>query len=146
MPASALIDTGAILALLDRNDEWHIACVEAYNRTPLPLLTTEAVLAEVFHLTYRNLRDVRGVWKLLSSGAIRMALIENDELEQIQVLMDNYADHPMDFADATLVHLAARESLNLILTVDHNDFETYRIGGRKRFNILPIRMRGSGGD
>ncbi len=146
MPASALIDTGAILALLDRGDKWHVACVEAYNRTPLPLLTTEAVLAEVFHLTYRNLRDVRGVWKFLRSGAIRMALIANDELEQIQVLMDNYADHPMDFADATLVHLAARESLSLILTVDHNDFETYRIGGRKRFNILPIRMRGLGGD
>jgi hypothetical protein len=43
----------------------------------------------------------------------------------------------MDFADATLVYLAARESLSLILTVDHDDFETYRIGGRKRFSILP---------
>jgi hypothetical protein len=37
------------------------------------------------------------------------------------------------------VHLAARESLSLILTVDHDDFETYRIGGRKKFNILPRR-------
>jgi predicted nucleic acid-binding protein len=45
----------------------------------------------------------------------------------------------MDFADATLVHLAARESLSVILTVDHNDFETYRIGGRKRFTVLPAR-------
>ena len=45
----------------------------------------------------------------------------------------------MDFADATLVYVAARESINLILTVDHADFETYRIGGRKRFSILPAR-------
>jgi uncharacterized protein len=139
MAASALIDTGAILALLDRSDRWHRSCVEAYNNTRLPLLTTEAVLAEVFHLTYRNLRDVQGVWKLFSSGAIRMSAIENNELRQIQALMDNYADRPMDFADATLVHLAARESLSLILTVDHDDFETYRIGGRKRFTILPGR-------
>ena len=51
--------------------------------------------------------------------------------------MDDYADRPMDFADATLVHLAARESLSLILTVDHDDFETYRIRGRKKFSILP---------
>jgi predicted nucleic acid-binding protein len=55
--------------------------------------------------------------------------------------MDTYADHPMDFADATLVHLADRESISLILTVDHDDFETYRIGGRKRFMILPTRKR-----
>jgi predicted nucleic acid-binding protein len=47
----------------------------------------------------------------------------------------------MDFADATLVHLAARESISLILTVDHADFETYRIGGRKRFTILPGRKQ-----
>src|SRR5580698_3697484 len=141
MAAGALIDTGAILALLDRSDRWHWACVEAYNNTAVPLLTTEAVLAEVFHLTYRNLRDVTGVWRLLRSGAIRMSSISHEELPRIEALMDDYADHPMDFADATLVHLAGRESLSLILTVDHDDFETYRIGGRKRFTILPGRAR-----
>src|SRR5271169_2629853 len=137
MAVGALIDTGAVLALLDRSDRWHWPCVEAYNHTSLPLLTTEAVLAEVFHLTYRNLRDLTGVWRLLRSGAIRISPIANDELPQIEALMKDYADQPMDFADATLVHLAARESLSLILTVDHDDFETYRIGGRKRFTLLP---------
>jgi predicted nucleic acid-binding protein len=53
--------------------------------------------------------------------------------------MTKYRGRPMDFADATLVHLAARESLSLILTIDHDDFETYRIGGRKKFTILPGR-------
>jgi len=45
----------------------------------------------------------------------------------------------MDFADATLVRLAARESISTILTVDHDDFETYRIANRKRFTIFPAR-------
>jgi predicted nucleic acid-binding protein len=45
----------------------------------------------------------------------------------------------MDFADATLVHLAARERVNAILTVDHDDFETYRLPGRKKFTIFPGR-------
>ena len=75
----------------------------------------------------------------MRSGAIRMASIGHDEISSIRGLMDDYADRPMDFADATLVHLAARESLSTILTVDHDDFETYRIGGRKRFTILPGR-------
>ncbi len=53
--------------------------------------------------------------------------------------MDRYQDRPMDFADATLVHLARRESLSMIFTTDHDDFETYRIEGKQRFRIVPDR-------
>lgn len=136
---AGLIDTGAILALVDSDNEWHEACVEAYNHNRLPWLTTEAVLTEAFYLVRRNLRDDRAVWTLLRSGAIRMSVISNQELPELQALMARYADSPMDFADATLVHLAARERLSVILTIDHDDFETYRLPGRKRFTILPRR-------
>jgi len=53
--------------------------------------------------------------------------------------MVRYRDRPVDFADATLVHLAERESLTSVFTVDHDDFETYRIGARGRFRIAPVR-------
>jgi predicted nucleic acid-binding protein len=43
----------------------------------------------------------------------------------------------MDFADATLVYLAKRESLSVILTVDHEDFATYRIEGKRQFRVFP---------
>ena len=54
--------------------------------------------------------------------------------------MAKYADRPMDFADATLVLLARRLWLRTVFTVDFNDFETYRITGRKQFRTLPARM------
>jgi predicted nucleic acid-binding protein len=139
MAARALVDTGVLLALVSRSDAWHEAAVEAYQNIPLPLLTTEAVLTEAFHLSYRDLGDVTGVWKLLRAGAVQMATIEDDELPEIEALMRTYSDCRMDFADATLVHLAARESLSLILTIDRDEFETYRIGARKKFTILPAR-------
>jgi len=47
----------------------------------------------------------------------------------------------MDFADATLVHLAERESITTIVTTDLSDFQIYRIGGQKRFRILPGPLR-----
>lgn len=53
--------------------------------------------------------------------------------------MAKYRDRPMDLADATLVHLAQRESVFTVFTVDQDDFETYRIAGRKRFRMLPAR-------
>jgi predicted nucleic acid-binding protein len=140
-PPAGLIDTGAILALVDQDDEAHESCVEAYNGSRLPWLTTEAVLTESFHLVRRNLRSDRSIWTLLHSGAIVMSTIANEELPQIHALMSQYSDRPMDFADATLVHLAAREHLSLIFTIDRDDFSTYRLPNRKKFTIVPIRER-----
>ncbi len=112
MPANALIDTGAILALLDRTDRWHDSCVDAFHQLPLPLLTSEAVLTE-------------------------LGTIEHAELQHVHGLMSRYWDRPMDFADGTLVYLAKREFLSIILTVDHADFATYRIEGKRQFRVLP---------
>ena len=136
LPAG-LIDTGAILALVDRNDRWHESCVHAYNHNRLPWLTTEAVLTEAFHLVGRNLGDERAIWTLLHSGAVLMSSIANEELPQIHDLMAQYSDRPMDFADATLVHVATRERLSVVLTVDQDDFETYRLPRGKKFTVLP---------
>jgi hypothetical protein len=137
MAASALIDTGAILAILNRTDGWHKACVEAIDRLRLPVLTSEAVLTELFHLA--GSRQAENVWGYLRSGTVTLASIADDELPAIRSLMTQYADRPMDFADATLVYLANREGLSTILTIEHDDFETYRLAGRKRFRILPTR-------
>jgi uncharacterized protein len=139
MRANALIDTGAILAMLDREDRWHQACVDAFQQLRLPLLTSEAVLTELFHLVGDSRAEMEAAWTLLNTGAIVLATIEDSELRSIHTLMSRYWDRPMDFADATLVYLAKRESLSTILTVDHADFDTYRIEGRRRFRVLPAK-------
>lgn len=139
MTADALIDTGAILALLDRTDRWHGVCVDAFQQLRLPLVTSEAVLAELFHLVGDSRHEMETAWRLLRSGAIKLAAIEDSELSEVQALMSRYWDRPMDFADATLVYLARREGLSTIFTVDHADFETYRIEGRRRFRVFPAK-------
>src|SRR5580698_6202330 len=137
MAADALVDTGAILALLDRSDRWHSLCVDAFQQLRLPLVTSEAVLTELFHLVGDSRHEKDAAWTFLRSGAITLAVIEHSELPQMEALMSRYWDRPMDFADATLVYLAKRETLSTVFTVDHADFETYRIDGRRRFRILP---------
>jgi predicted nucleic acid-binding protein len=133
-----LIDTGAILALLNRQDRWHTICREALTTLTFPLATSAAILAEVFHLL-PGVRDVPRAWTFLKSGAVTVLPITDDDLPAIEALMDRYQDRPMDFADATLVHLARREALTTIFTIDHDDFETYRIEGKQRFRIVPDR-------
>jgi predicted nucleic acid-binding protein len=131
------MDTGAILALLDRKDRWHAVCLHEFQRLQLPLLTSEAVLTELFHLARNDHGGMEAVWTFIRSGAVQLAQIQDSELSQIHALMSRYWDRPMDFTDATLVYLAKRESLSTIFTVDHADFETYRIEGRRKFRILP---------
>jgi predicted nucleic acid-binding protein len=139
MPASGLIDTGAILALLDRSDRWHRICVEAFENLRLPLLTSEPVLTELFHLVGDSRHEKDAAWSFVRSGAIALGAIDTAELPHVQALMARYWDRPMDFADATLVYLAKREGLSTIFTVDHADFELYRIAGRRRFRALPAK-------
>lgn len=137
MAASVLADTGAILALLDRKDRWHRVCMATFGQLPLPLLTSEAVLTELFHLVGSRRADVESTWRFVRSGAVLLGPIDSAELADVNLLMSRYWDRPMDFADATLVYLAKRESISTVFTIDHADFETYRIGGRRRFRVIP---------
>ena len=139
MPVNAIIDTGAILALLDRDDRWHHACVEAFPSLRLPLATSAAVLAELFHLVGDSRREISAAWSFLRSGAVTVLSIDDSDVPALQSLIKKCHDRHMDFADATLVRLAQRESLSTIFTIDHDDFETYRIEGRRRFRIIPTR-------
>ena len=111
----------------------------AFARLQVPLVTSTAVLTEVFHLVGRGLHKRTAAWCFVRSGAVTVLPIDDADLAALDDLMRIYADRPMDFADATLVHLAERESLTTVFTVDHNDFETYRIGGRRRFRVVPGR-------
>ncbi len=139
MRAKALIDTGAILALLDRDDRWHHPCVDIFSSFRLPLFTSAAVLTELFHLIGDSHHEMSAAWSLLNADVVSMLSIDDGDKNALETLMKKYHDRPMDFADATLVYLARRESLTSIFTINHNDFETYRIEGRRKFRILPAR-------
>ena len=138
MRANALVDTGALLAILDRDDRWHSLCSEAFRQLRKPLLTSEAVLTELFYFVGQSRMELETAWSFLRTGAVYVCPLHDEEMPSLQALMVRYADRPMDFADATLVHLARRESVSTILTVDRADFNTYRIEGRRRFQVLPV--------
>jgi uncharacterized protein len=97
------------------------------------------VLTEFFYLAGRGPRAAATAWNFVRSAAITVLAIDDTDLPALDQLMRRYADRPMDFADATMVHLARRECLSTVFTVAHDDFETYRIDGRRRFRIVPGR-------
>src|SRR4051812_33925767 len=104
MPVPALADTGAILALLDKRDPWHVACLDATDELDLPLYTSFAVLAEVFHFVGPDARNIARAWEHIRDN-VTVVPMGDTELEGLQRLMAKYHDRPMDLADATLVLL-----------------------------------------
>ncbi len=139
MPAAALADTGALLAVLNPKDPWHASCVEVFERLPLPMATSAAVVTELLHFIGSEPQRLRNAWKFLRAGTITVLDIGDRDLAEIEELMLRYADRPMDFADATLVHLAARESILTVFTIDNDDFETYRLPGKRKLRVVPGR-------
>lgn len=134
---NVLADTGALLAYLDRRDAWHDRCRIALKNLRLPLATSSAVLAELFHLVGDSPRELQQAIAFTRSGALTLLPIGDADLPPILDLMEKYRDRPMDYADATLVHLAHREAISAVFTVDRADFETYRVGGRRKLRVVP---------
>lgn len=134
-----LLDTGCIVALLDRSERSHAACVEAVTDLTAPLVTCEAVVAEACYL----LRDVRGapdaVLENVAQGAFQIPFSLTSSASEIRKLLAKYRRVPMDLADACLVHMASLLDTGLILTLD-DDFDVYRWRRTRAFERLVRRV------
>jgi len=130
-----LVDTGAIVGLLNSRDRFHpqVERFFAEIRGADRLATTWPVVTECTFALVRN-RDALFDWLL--AGDIEIVDFGLDDVDVMRRWMDRYRDREVDFADASLVWLAARKNTNLIATTDFNDFETYRLFNRQSFRIL----------
>jgi len=98
------------------------------------LLTTWPVLTETTHQIPGHL--VAPFLRLARTSRLRVVDLPG-ALPRVEELVQKYADHPMDLADALLVRVAEQTGVVDILTLDVSDFGTYRLKSGKRFRILP---------
>jgi predicted nucleic acid-binding protein len=130
-----LLDTGVIVALLDRSERNHAACVEVVTALSAPIVTCEAVIAEACYLLRRLRGAPDAVLANVERGVFQVPFRLDATVGAIRVLMKRYASVPMDLADACLVHLADMLDTAAILTLD-SDFGVYRWRRRRSFELL----------
>lgn len=132
---SILLDTGVIVALLDRSEDHHERCRAALRGISGSLVTCEAVIAEACHL----LRSVAGAAETILENVEKRVFHIPFRLDEsaaaVQTLMKRYARVPMDLADACLVSLAETLGTGRILTLD-GDFRVYRWRRTRPFELL----------
>jgi hypothetical protein len=135
------IDTGPIVALFDKDDSYHDTCIKVFKKIKEPLITTWPVLTETFYLLGFSSQVQDDVWDFIERGAVSIYQFDYNVMRRCRSLMKKYNDLPMDLADATLVALAEAENITTIFTLDHKDFKIYRTKQKKRFNLLPARLK-----
>ena len=136
MPA-VLVDAGPLVALVDRGDAHHAACVDALQAIRDPLMTVWPAFTEAMYLLGFSWPAQNALWEMVEAEGIALALLDREDAPRMHALMHKYRDLPMDLADAALVRVAEREKLPRIFTLDRRHFRVYRPTGIGRFSILP---------
>lgn len=137
-----LTDAGPLIAIIDADEPDHDG-VPRRARPPRPALGHDVAgihRGDVPAGESRGFTRPAHPRRLVQSGRLVIEDLSSEAVERSARLMDQYADRPMDLADATLVALAEerghRRISRRIFTLDA-DFHIYRIRGRQRFETIP---------
>lgn len=132
-----LVDSGPLVAYLDRNDPEHVAVASCLDAFAGRLVTTGAVIAEAVYFVSGMRRGPPLLARLVEASGMRVYdLCQPRELSSAVALMGRYAHVPMDLPDATLLLLAEGLEADEILTLDREGFGTYRTRGGRRLHLV----------
>ncbi len=135
MIGNVLVDTGPLIALIDRRDQHHAWVTAQFDQILPPLLTCEAVLTEACYLAPRAGRPAEEPLLLLERGVVRLAFDLRDNCGHVSSLMRRYASVPMALADACLVRMSELVTDSVVMTLD-SDFRIYRRHKRQKIPAL----------
>lgn len=135
-----LVDTGPFVALFDPRDHLHERCQAVLQGLRAPLCTTLPVLTEVFHLLTPSSQGSARVREFVNTGGCGVFYLDDARLGRAFALMEQYGDHPMDLADASIIVAAETLETRSVFTLDRGDFGTYRI--KKGYRDQPVEIVG----
>jgi predicted nucleic acid-binding protein len=133
----ALLDTGFVVALVNGSDPAHREAAAFWEPWRGEVVTVEGILVEAAWLLRKARGGPRAAIDLVLDSGARVVAPTERRLRRAVHLMETYASVPMDFVDAQLVALAEEERLTRVLTFDRRGFSTYRLNGKRRFEVLP---------
>jgi predicted nucleic acid-binding protein len=137
MRSTAIVDTGPLLAAIDRRDAAHAASSEVLRRRDLDLVIPALVVAEVAHFASLRLGPGAEAAFARSLADLSVEDPEPDDWLLIADLVERYADFPLGTVDASIAVLADRLDTDLIVTLDRRHFGAIRSPRGRSFRLLP---------
>jgi uncharacterized protein len=130
-----VLDTGPLVAFIDREDACHRWACEQLRSLEPPFLTCEAVISESLFLLRRAHNGVPTLMNMLQEDLIRLDFDLDAHLDPIARLIAKYQEVPMSLADACLVRMSELHSTARVFTLDA-DFKLYRRIGRQTIPLI----------
>jgi uncharacterized protein len=131
-----LCDTGVLVGAIDEADNNHNASIANLRGIRKRLITTWPCITEAMYLLGRvGILAQENLRKQIELGVLLLPNPTQEDAVRACALMRQYADTPMDFADASLVVAAEKLSITRILTFDEH-FYAYRINGKTPFEVV----------
>ena len=132
---AAIVDTGPLVAFLDRAERHHAWVVEHIRKLSAPLFVCEPVIVETLYLLAGSPRAHGAIFELLEKDALRISFRIDEHVDELRRLMDRYRDTPMSLADACIVRMAEVHDRHAVLALD-SDFLVYRKHGRNPLALI----------
>jgi predicted nucleic acid-binding protein len=123
-----IADTSYWVALSNPKDQFHALALRKFAELKEPLISTWPVMTEVCHLLLKRqgVHAQLAFIELYRGGGFQAFQLQHTHSPRLSRLMQDYADLPMDLADASLVLLAEELNHGRILSTDGRDFHAYR--------------------
>lgn len=136
--ARALVDSGFLVALVDRKDQWHGWAVAIARDMPGPWLTCEACISESYHLLGQIApAESMKVLTMLEGAALMSQHLLPEQLAGVIDEAKRYHGRTVDFADACLMAISDDYPRLPLVTLDKADFAVYLRGRRPRSLVAP---------
>jgi predicted nucleic acid-binding protein len=132
---AAIVDTGPLVAFLDRAERHHRWAAERIDELEAPLLVCEPVLAEAAYLLSRYPKAQDALFELVENGALLIAFQLSEHVATLRKLLRKYRDTPMSLADACIVSMTEIYERHDVLPLD-SDFVIYRKHGRMPLSLI----------
>ncbi|MFP3089733.1 PIN domain-containing protein [Treponema sp. TIM-1] len=124
-----LVDAGPLIALFDRDDNYHNRVISFLAGKDFRFVTTTAVLTEVSYMLNFNVQVQIDFFEWVLRRGVLLEEIRPEDMSRIIGWTKKYRDVPMDFADATLMLTAEKKKIFSIISLD-SDFDIYRLPGK----------------
>lgn len=132
-----LVDTGALYALADADDSWHVPMRDFLANEGQPLVTPVTVVPEAAYLIRTRLGS-QAEYQFIKSLALGEIVVENlhrADLARCVEVLEKYAF--LSFVDASFIAVAERMRLPNIVTTDRRHFARVRPKHVRAFDLLP---------
>ena len=132
-----VVDTGAMLALLDASEDHHAVLKELYDENPDAWVLPWAILPEVDYLVAAHLgaKAQEAFLADLADGSLPVEWGRDEDLAVARRIHTRYASLRLGLVDAVVIATAERMAAEAIATLDLRHFAAVTIKGNPR--LLP---------